>query len=136
VSVYRNLLFVSGEGNSGRLDCGDQGVRDTVSTDRLRGIRIFDISDVKAPKYIGQRADVPRLAHAHRARRPACDAANVLLYVSGSANVRSPSELPGCVNSAPGQDPNSALFRIEVIKVPLANPQQAAIVSSPAIFTG
>ena len=70
VSVYKNLLFVSGEGNSGRLDCGDQGVKDTVSRERLRGIRIFDITRHHAPEERGQRADVPRLAHAHAAGGP------------------------------------------------------------------
>ena len=50
--------------------------------------------------------------------------------------MRSQKELPGCVAVAPSQDPNSALFRIEVIKVPLAHPEQAAIVSSPRIFNG
>jgi hypothetical protein len=62
------------------------------------------------------------------------DAENVYIYVSGSAGVRSPSELPGCSKLAPDKDPNSALFRIEVIKVPLAHPEQAKIVSSPRIF--
>jgi len=41
VSVYGNLLFVSGEGLGGRLDCGTEGVREAVSDVRLRGIRIF-----------------------------------------------------------------------------------------------
>ncbi|HEX9055381.1 MAG TPA: hypothetical protein VF830_10785, partial [Gemmatimonadales bacterium] len=59
---------------------------------------------------------------------------NVYVYISGSAGVRSPSELAGCSAMMPDQDPNSALFRIEVIKVPLAHPEQAAIVSSPRIF--
>src|SRR5207249_242376 len=54
--------------------------------------------------------------------------------VSGSAGVRSPNELPGCSTLAPDQDPNSALFRIEIIKVPLAHPELASIVSSPRIF--
>jgi hypothetical protein len=62
------------------------------------------------------------------------DQENVYIYVSGSAGVRSPSELPGCLASP--EDPTTALFRIEVIKIPLANPQQAAIVSSPRIFQG
>ena len=52
VSVYRNLLFTSGEDFNGRLDCGTQGVQDTVSADRMRGIRIFDISDITHPKPI------------------------------------------------------------------------------------
>ena len=133
VSVYRNLLFVSGEGNSGRLDCGAQGVRDTVSKDRLRGVRIFDITDIKAPKYVGN-VQTCRGSHTHTLLEDPKDKENVYVYVSGSAGVRSPSELPGCVHVEPAKDPSSALFRIEVIKVPLAHPEQAAIVSSPRIF--
>jgi hypothetical protein len=134
VSVYKNLLFVSGEGRSGRLDCGDQGVKDTVSAERLRGVRIFDISDVRSPKYVGN-VQTCRGSHTHTVLADPRDTANVYVYVSGSADVRSPSELPGCVGDAPDKNPNSALFRIEVIKVPLAAPQTAAIVSSPRIFT-
>ncbi|MBC7843415.1 MAG: hypothetical protein H7099_13930 [Gemmatimonadaceae bacterium] len=133
VSVFRNLLFVSGEGNSGRLDCSAAGVRDTVSKDRLRGVRIFDITDVKAPKYVGN-VQTCRGSHTHTVLEDPKDKENVYIYVSGSAGVRSPSELPGCASADPGSDPNSALFRIEVIKVPLAHPEQAAIVSSPRIF--
>ena len=133
VSVYKNLLFVSGEGNSGRLDCGDQGVRDTVSTERLRGIRIFDITDIASPKYIAN-VQTCRGSHTHTVLEDPKDKENVYIYVSGSAGVRSPTELPGCVSATPAKDPNSALFRIEVIKVPLANPAAAAIVSSPRIF--
>jgi hypothetical protein len=134
VSVYKNLLFVSGEGTGGRLDCGGQGVRDTVSKDRLRGIRIFDISDIRNPKYI-HNVQTCRGSHTHTVLEDPKDKENVYVYVSGSAGVRSPNELPGCSALTPDKDPNSALFRIEVIKVPLANPQQAAIVSSPRIFT-
>ena len=133
VSVYRNLLFVSGEGTSGRLDCGAQGVKDTVSAERLRGLRIFDITDITAPKYIGN-VQTCRGSHTHTVVEDPNDKANVYVYISGSAGVRSPTELPGCSRLAPDQDPNSALFRIEVIKVPLAHPEQAAIVSSPRIF--
>jgi hypothetical protein len=133
VSVYKNLLFVSGEGNSGRLDCGTQGVKDTVSHDRLRGIRIFDITDISNPKYVGN-VQTCRGSHTHTLLVNPSDPNNVYVYISGSAGVRSPSELPGCVRLTPDKDPNSALFRIEVIKVPLAHPEQAAIVSSPRIF--
>jgi hypothetical protein len=115
VSVYKNLLFVSGEGNEGRLDCGAGGVRDTVSADRLRGVRIFDISDVRDPKYVAN-VQTCRGSHTHTVLADPRDAANVYVYVSGSANVRSPNELPGCVRQAPDQNPNSALFRIEVIR--------------------
>jgi hypothetical protein len=135
VSVYRNLLFVSGEGLSGRIDCGTQGVEDTVSSARLRGLRIFDISDIRHPKNVGN-VQTCRGSHTHTVLVDPKDTENVYVYISGSSRVRSPSELPGCVAAAPSEDPNSALFRIEVIKVPLAHPEQAAIVSSPRIFQG
>jgi hypothetical protein len=133
VSVYRNLVFVSGEGLTGRLDCGAQGVKDTVSKERLRGIRIFDISDMAKPKYVAN-VQTCRGSHTHTLLVDPRDKANVYVYVSGSAGVRSPNELPGCVKATPDKDSSSALFRIEVIKVPLAHPEQAAIVSSPRIF--
>ncbi len=135
VSVYRDLLFVSGEDLSARLDCGRQGVQDTVSAERLRGIRIFDISDIRHPRNVGN-VQTCRGSHTHSVLVDPRDTANVYVYISGTGEVRSPSELPGCVDAPPEQDPNSALFRIEVIKVPLADPSQAAIVSSPRIFTG
>ncbi|HET9634886.1 MAG TPA: hypothetical protein VFP26_03065 [Gemmatimonadaceae bacterium] len=133
VSVYKNLLFVSGEDLSARIDCGAEGVKDTVSKDRLRGIRIFDISDIANPKPVGN-VQTCRGSHTHSLLVDPKDPNNVYVYISGSAPVRSPTELPGCSNLAPDKDPNSALFRIEVIKVPLAHPEQAAIVSSPRIF--
>ncbi len=133
VSVYRNLLFVSGEGNSGRLDCGTEGVHDSVSAARLRGIRIFDITDITSPKYIGN-VQTCRGSHTHTVVEDPNDNGNVYVYVSGSAGVRSPTELAGCSRLAPDSDANSALFRIEVIQVPLAHAEQAHIVSSPRIF--
>ncbi|HEY4670835.1 MAG TPA: hypothetical protein VIG78_02120, partial [Gemmatimonadaceae bacterium] len=135
VSVYRNLLFVSGEDLSARLDCAPGGVKDTVSKDRLRGIRIFDISDIANPKNVGN-VQTCRGSHTHSLLVDPKDPNNVYVYISGSSGVRSPNELPGCVSLSPEKDPNSALFRIEVIKVPLAHPEQAAIVTSPRIFTG
>ncbi|MDQ6634610.1 MAG: hypothetical protein M3Z10_07605 [Gemmatimonadota bacterium] len=133
VSVYKNLLFVSGEGLSGRIDCGTGGVKDTVSKDRLRGLRIFDISDISNPRNVGN-VQTCRGSHTHTLVVDPKDAENVYVYISGSSGVRSPNELAGCVSAMPEADPNSSLFRIEVIKVPLAHPEQAAIVSSPRIF--
>lgn len=133
VSVYEDLLFVSGEGLEGRLDCGTEGVKETISEDRLRGIRIFDISDIRNPKYISN-VQTCRGSHTHSVLKDPDDNKNVYVYVSGSAMVRPEEELPGCSNLLPDEDPNSALFRIEVIKVPLANPAEAAIVNSPRIF--
>ena len=131
VSVYKNLLFVSGEGFGGRVDCGGQGVPDSVSKDRLRGIRIFDITDIANPKYIAN-VQTCRGSHTHTVVEDPRDRDNVYIYVSGSAPVRSESELPGCVNA--GQSPSSALFRIEIIQVPLANPTAAKIINTARIF--
>jgi hypothetical protein len=135
VSVYGNLLFVSGEGVEGRLDCGTQGVREAVSAERLRGIRVFDISNVREPKYIAN-VQTCRGSHTHTVLAHPGDRENVYIYVSGSAPVRPEAELPGCIGAPPSEDPNSALFRIEVIQVPLADPTQARIVSTPRIFEG
>jgi hypothetical protein len=134
VSVYKNLLFVSGEGQTGRLDCGIQGVPEPVSKDRLRGIRVFDISDINKPKYVAN-VQTCRGSHTHTVVTDPRDQDNVYIYVSGSSRVRSAEELDGCTDG-PVEDPNSARFRLEVIKVPIAAPQQAAIVSSPRIFYG
>ncbi len=133
VSVYGDLMFVSGEGLGGRLDCGSQGVQDAVSHDRLRGIRIFDITDIRNPMYVSN-VQTCRGSHTHSVLKDPNDDENVYIYVSGSAPVRPSDELAGCVAASPDEDPNSALFRIEVIKVPLAHPEQAAIVNSPRIF--
>ena len=133
VSVYGDLLFISGEGLGGRLDCGTQGVREVASPNRLRGIRIFDISDIRNPEYVSN-VQTCRGSHTHSVLKDPEDDENVYVYVSGSAPVRPDEELPGCSNALPEDDPNSALFRIEVIQVPLDRPEDAAIVSSPRIF--
>ncbi len=135
VSVYKNLLFVSAEGLSGRLDCGTQGVQDSVSSMRVRGLRIFDATDIANPRYIGN-VQTCRGSHTHTVVEDPNDKANIYIYISGSSGVRSPSELPGCVNANPDNDPNSSLFRIEVIQVPLARPQDARMITSARIFEG
>ena len=133
VSVYKNLLFVSAEGNTGRIDCGDQGVKETVSMDRIKGIRIFDITDIEHPKNVAN-VQTCRGSHTHTVLVDPKDKDNVYVYISGSSSVRPDAELHGCSDAAPDKDANSAHFRIEAIKVPLAHPEQAAIVSSPRIF--
>jgi hypothetical protein len=133
VSVYHNLLFVSAEATNARTDCGMQGVPDTVSKARARGVRIFDITDVGAPRPVAT-VQTCRGSHTHTLVTDPSDRENVYIYVSGSAAVRSASELEGCSSAQPDVDPNTALFRIEVIRVPLAHPEQAKIVSSPRIF--
>jgi hypothetical protein len=133
VSVYRNLLFVSGEDFNGRNDCGTQGVQDSVSKDRMRGIRILDITDITHPKPITA-VQTCRGSHTHTLLTDPKDTANVYIYVSGGAPVRSPNEMAGCSGLTPDKDPNSELFRIEVIQVPLAHPEQAHVVTKPAIL--
>ena len=133
VSVYGDLLFVSGEGLGGRLDCGTEGVNKKASDERLRGIRIFDISDIENPEYVSN-VQTCRGSHTHSVLDDPRDDENVYVYISGSAPVRPNEELPGCSSAPPSEDPNSALFRIEVIQVPLDNPENAKIVNSPRIF--
>ncbi|HWO89353.1 MAG TPA: hypothetical protein VNL98_09410 [Gemmatimonadales bacterium] len=135
VSVYRNLLFLSSEGFEGRTDCGTEAPRGPVSPLRMRGIRIFDIGNPAQPRPIAN-VQTCRGSHTHTLVRDPADTANVYIYVSGSAPVRPAAELAGCSGRPPEQDPNSALFRIEIIQVPLAAPEQARVVSTARIFTG
>ena len=133
VSVYRNLLFVSGEALNGRTDCGTQGIADTVDHHRLRGIRIFDGTDISNPRLLAN-VQTCRGSHTHTVVTSPSDTDNVYIYVSGSAPVRSPNELAGCSAGLPDTNPSTALFRIEVIQVPLAHPESARVVNSPRIF--
>jgi hypothetical protein len=148
VSVYRNLLFMSVEMPNGRLDCGTQGFPanpppapgeekkfhpPAAQKDRFRGVRIFDISDIKNPKQVAA-VQTCRGSHTHTLVTDPNDKDNVYIYVSGTSFVRQTDELPGCSGEKPDKDPNTALFRIDVIKVPVAAPQEASIVSNPRIF--
>jgi len=132
VSIYGHLLFVSAENTGNRLDCGSQGIKDSVSKERMLGIRIFDIADPMHPKQV---ADVQtcRGSHTHTLVPDPIDKTVVYVYVSGLARVRSSSEMPSCENGGV-DDPNSAQFRLEVIRVPLAHPEQSKIVSTARIF--
>jgi hypothetical protein len=152
VSVYKNLMFMSVEMPNGRLDCGSQGFPadppspppapgepkkrrpPSPQKDRFRGVRIFDISDIKNPKQVAA-VQTCRGSHTHTLVQDPNDKENVYIYVSGTSFVRQTEELAGCsAEEKPEKDPNTALFRIDVIKVPVAAPQQAAIVSNPRIF--
>jgi hypothetical protein len=132
-SLWGNLLFISAEATRNRLDCGMGGVQDTVSKDRMRGVRIFDISDIDHPKQV---ADIQtcRGSHTHTLVPDLHDKSIVYVYVSGSAGVRSPNELAGCSTGTQAENAATAWYRIEVIKVPVAHPDESKIVSSPRIF--
>jgi hypothetical protein len=133
VSVHGNLLFMSVEETRGRNDCGAQGVRDTVSSDRFRGVRIFDISNVNRPRQVAA-VQTCRGSHTHTLVPDARDASKVYVYVQGTGGVRPAAELSGCSARNSTEDPNTSYFRIEVIEVPLARPQDARIVNTPRIF--
>ena len=163
VSVYGHLLFMSVEAANGRLDCGTQGFPTATATapppppadpassdaavggprrppppppspDRIKGIRIFDISDVSQPKQVAE-VQTCRGSHTHTLVVDPKDQDNIYVYISGSAGVRPAEELAGCSGADPDKDPDTALFTIVVIKVPLAHPEQAKVVASPRIFT-
>jgi hypothetical protein len=131
VSVHGNLLFMSVEMPNGRVDCGGQGVEAPASPERFRGVRIFDISNIDAPRQVAA-VQTCRGSHTHTLVPDLKNNTHVYVYVSGTSGVRSPDELAGCVGAP--EDPNTALFRIEVIRVPLAAPQEARIVSTPRVF--
>ncbi|MDF2573940.1 MAG: hypothetical protein K0S05_852 [Agromyces sp.] len=138
VSVYGDLLFMSVEEGRGRIDCGSQGVVGTVSPERFRGVRIFDISDIDNPVQLPG-VQTCRGSHTHTLVTDPDDPENIYIYNSGTSGVRSPLELAGCENAALTTEPvttgNPTQWRIDVIKVPLAAPATASIVSQPRIFT-
>jgi len=133
MSVHGNLLFMSVEQTRGRVDCGTQGVEATASPERFRGIRIFDITDLKKPKQIAA-VQTCRGSHTHTLVVDPDDKENVYIYGSGTSTVRPGEELAGCSSAVPTEDPNTSLFSIDVIQVPLAAPEKARIVNRPRIF--
>jgi hypothetical protein len=133
VSVHGNLLVMSVEQTRGRIDCGTTGVTEKVSPERFRGVRIFDISNLKAPTQVAA-VQTCRGSHTHTLVTSPNDASNLYVYGSGTATVRSAEELAECSGKDPKEDPNTALFSIDVIRVPLATPEKAAIVNRPRIF--
>ncbi len=133
VSVVGNLLIMSVEQNRGRLDCGLEGVAERVSDERFRGIRIFDVSDFRMPVQVAA-VQTCRGSHTHTVVNDPDDSGNLLVYISGTSYVRPGEELQGCVDETPFKDENSARFRIEVVEIPMARPQDARIVSRPQVF--
>jgi hypothetical protein len=132
-SVYGNLMFMSVEMPNGRVDCGTESPKDTVSPDRFRGVRVFDISDVEHPKQIAA-VQTCRGSHTHTLIPDPKDKNVLWIYVQGTAPTRPAGELAGCSSAQPEQDPNTSLFRIDIIKVLLDHPQDAKVVAGPRIF--
>ncbi len=132
VSVVGDLLIMSVEQTRGRVDCGRQGVSEDVSTDRFRGLRIFDVSDLTRPVQVGQ-VQTCRGSHTHSVVSGPDEDGKIIVYNSGTSSVRDEEELEGCIGSLPG-DERTALFRIDVIEIPVDNPGAARIIDSPAVF--
>jgi len=131
VSIYGNLLFMSVEQTRGRIDCGVQGVQEPVSKERFRGVRIFDITDITKPKQI---AAVQTCRGSHTHTLVPKDKQTLYVYGSGTGGVRSGEELQDCSGGDPKENPNTALFSIDVIEVPLGAPEKARVVNRPRIF--
>ena len=133
VSIWGNLLFMSAQETRGRLDCGLQGVQAPVSAERFRGVRIFDITDLTKPKQVAA-VQTCRGSHTHTLVPDVKDKSRIYVYNSGTGAVRPGEELIGCSGKDYKEDPNTSLFSIDVIEVPLAAPQNARIVNQPRIF--
>ena len=134
LSLVGNLLIMSVQEARGRLDCGLQGVAEPTSQERIRGIRIFDVSDFRMPVQVGA-VQTCRGSHTHTVVSNQGEEDYVYVYVSGTSPVRDDEELEGCSDDSPFEDEDSALFRIEVIQIPIDNPQDARIVNRPFIFS-
>ncbi|WP_338446583.1 DUF305 domain-containing protein [Pelagerythrobacter marensis] len=128
VSIVGDLLIMSVEDSRGRVDCGLQGVDGRTSPERFRGLRIFDIADITRPVQVGQ-VQTCRGSHTHSI--VAADDDRIVVYNSGTSYVREEDELEGCSDTA-GDD--TALFSIDVIEIPMANPAAARIVDRPRVF--
>ncbi|GJG89455.1 hypothetical protein tb265_46360 [Gemmatimonadetes bacterium T265] len=132
-SVYGHLLFISAEGGGNRKDCAKGGVHDPA--DHMTGVRIYDVRDPRAPRLVTN-VETCKGSHTHTLIPSPTDTGVVYLYVSGSQGARPSSELAGCRNGADPADPTNSLYRLDIIKVPLARPQDAAVVTGARLFTG
>jgi hypothetical protein len=132
VSIVGDLLIMSVEETRGRIDCGLQGISEDVSAERFRGLRIFDISDLTRPMQVSA-VQTCRGSHTHSVVAGPGDDGKIIVYNSGTSSVRKEEELAGCIDESPGDD-RTALFRIDVIEIPVDDPSRARIVDSPAVF--
>ena len=132
VSIVEHLLIMSVEEIRSRIDCGREGVGRDASPERFRGIRIFDISDIKNPIQVGI-VQTCRGSHTHSVVSGPDENGKIIIYNSGTGSVRDEEELESCIGNIPG-DNRTALFRIDVIEIPIDDPSQAKIVSSPTVF--
>jgi hypothetical protein len=132
-SIYGNLLFISAEGAGNRNDCGKGGVENPA--DHMAGVRIYDVSNPAAPRLI-KNVQTCKGSHTHTLIPDPKNAKVVYVYVSGQQGARPATELAGCKNGADAADESNSLYRLDVIKVDVTRPQDAAVVTGARIFTG
>ncbi|GAA2388024.1 LVIVD repeat-containing protein [Nonomuraea africana] len=125
VSVYGDLLFLSVDEPRSDETCqskplsadGGQGGRP------WEGIRVFDISDKTAPKYVSSVA-TDCGSHTHT-MVPGKDPDTLYIYVSSPGSAGPESDSPTCPS------PHEL---IQIVEVPVKDPKQAKVVASPNIF--
>ena len=132
ISIVGNLLIMSVEETRGRVDCGLEGINSEPNPIRFRGLRIFDISDIKNPQQVGL-VQTCRGSHTHSVVNQRTNDGKILVYNSGTSSVRDEEELEQCIGNVAG-DNRTALFRIDIIEIPIENPEDSKIVSSPTVF--
>ena len=132
-TIYGNLLFLSAEGAGNRNDCAKGGVQEPA--DHMAGVRIYDVSDPAMPRLVTN-VQTCKGSHTHTLVPGREGEGVVYLYVSGNQGARPDAELAGCRNGTDPADETNSLYRLDVIKVPLAHPESATVVTGARIFTG
>ncbi|HXD48020.1 MAG TPA: hypothetical protein VN600_04575 [Gemmatimonadaceae bacterium] len=131
-SIVGNLLFISSESPGNRADCAKGGVKGPG--ERMEGVRIYDVSNPAAPKLI-KNVQTCKGSHTHTIVTDPAHSDVVYIYVSGLQGVRADSSDYGCKSGEDAADTTNSLYRLDVIKVPLKHPDQAAVVTGARIFT-
>jgi hypothetical protein len=131
-SIIGNLLFISAEGGGNRNDCAKGGVQNPA--DHMAGVRIYDVSNPRTPRLI-KNVQTCKGSHTHTVIPSPADKGVIYIYVSGNQGARPETEMAGCNNGTDPADPNNSLYRLDVIKVPLAHPEKAEVVTGARIFT-
>ena len=132
-SIYGSLLFISAEGGGNRNDCAKGGVKDPK--DHMAGVRIYDVSNPASPRLV-KNVQTCKGSHTHTIIPSPKDKGVIYIYVSGSQGARPATEMPGCKEGTDPADESNSLFRLDVIKVELAHPEKAEVVTGARIFTG
>ena len=132
VSVVGDLLIMSVQDTRGRLDCGLQGVDPEPNEERFRGIRLFDISNPEMPVQVGA-VQTCRGSHTHSVVEGPTSDGKIIVFNSGTSSIRDQEEMVDCFEDIPGDD-RTALFRIDVIEIPIDNPSNSKIIDSPTVF--